>query len=125
MLVGDSMNRNQFESLLCLLREGLPEKRRMYEVHGYRITKGRGYYIFKFEVAINFFFLITCMFNCESPDFLKFLAELCDRKEEMAWWLLCRQLIVHYKSEFIGLGMFYTSNIGVIAASYFCWKTSH
>lgn len=49
MLVGDSMNRNQFESLLCLLREGLPEKRRMYEVHGYRITKGRGYYIFKFE----------------------------------------------------------------------------
>ncbi|KAF7145316.1 hypothetical protein RHSIM_Rhsim04G0004100 [Rhododendron simsii] len=49
MLVGDSMNRNQFESLLCLLREGLPEKSRMYEVHGYRITKGRGYYIFKFE----------------------------------------------------------------------------
>ncbi|XP_057466679.1 protein trichome birefringence-like 5 [Actinidia eriantha] len=49
MLVGDSMNRNQFESLLCLLREGLPNKSRMYEVHGYKITKGRGYYIFKFE----------------------------------------------------------------------------
>ncbi|KAL7193905.1 hypothetical protein ACSBR2_025527 [Camellia fascicularis] len=49
MLVGDSMNRNQFESLLCLLREGLPNKSKMYEVHGYKITKGRGYYIFKFE----------------------------------------------------------------------------
>ncbi|KAJ8751369.1 hypothetical protein K2173_016565 [Erythroxylum novogranatense] len=48
MLVGDSMNRNQFESLLCLLREGLHDKRRMYEVHGHKITKGRGYYIFKF-----------------------------------------------------------------------------
>ncbi|KAE9456593.1 hypothetical protein C3L33_11446, partial [Rhododendron williamsianum] len=84
MLVGDSMNRNQFESLLCLLREGLPEKSRMYEVHGYRITKGRG--------------------------------ELCDGKEEMAWWLLCRQLITHYNSKFIGLGMFCTYNIGVIAA---------
>ncbi|RZC71173.1 hypothetical protein C5167_034372 [Papaver somniferum] len=49
MLVGDSMNRNQFESILCLLREGLLDKSRVYEVHGYKITKGRGYYIFKFE----------------------------------------------------------------------------
>ncbi|KAK2979527.1 hypothetical protein RJ640_015128 [Escallonia rubra] len=49
MLVGDSMNRNQYESLLCLLHEGLPNKSKMYETHGYKITKGRGYYIFKFE----------------------------------------------------------------------------
>ncbi|KAL6520579.1 Protein trichome birefringence-like 5 [Orobanche minor] len=49
MLVGDSMNRNQFESLLCLLREGLPDKSKMYEVHGYKITKGRGFFVFKFQ----------------------------------------------------------------------------
>ncbi|KAK1551320.1 hypothetical protein Q3G72_033849 [Acer saccharum] len=49
MLVGDSMNRNQFESLLCLLREGLANKSRMYETHGRKITKGRGQYIFKFQ----------------------------------------------------------------------------
>ncbi|KAH1216279.1 hypothetical protein AAZX31_13G086000 [Glycine max] len=49
MLVGDSMNRNQFESILCLLREGLHNKSRMYEVHGHKITKGRGYFVFKFE----------------------------------------------------------------------------
>ncbi|EXC13475.1 hypothetical protein L484_003589 [Morus notabilis] len=49
MLVGDSMNRNQFESILCLLREGLQNKSKMYEVRGHKITKGRGYYIFKFE----------------------------------------------------------------------------
>ncbi|XP_038711168.1 protein trichome birefringence-like 5 isoform X2 [Tripterygium wilfordii] len=48
MLVGDSMNRNQFESILCLLREGLPNKSRMYETRGHKITKGRGYYTFKF-----------------------------------------------------------------------------
>uniref|UniRef100_A0A0D9WSV0 Trichome birefringence-like C-terminal domain-containing protein n=1 Tax=Leersia perrieri TaxID=77586 RepID=A0A0D9WSV0_9ORYZ len=48
MLVGDSMNRNQFESLLCILREALPDKSRMFETHGYRITKGRGYFVFKF-----------------------------------------------------------------------------
>ncbi|MBA0783948.1 hypothetical protein Gotri_001582 [Gossypium trilobum] len=49
MLVGDSMNRNQFESILCLLREGLTNKSKMYEVHGYKIAKERGYFIFKFE----------------------------------------------------------------------------
>lgn len=48
VLVGDSMNRNQFESMLCILREGLSNKSRMFEAHGYRITKGRGYYVFKF-----------------------------------------------------------------------------
>ncbi|KAI4335320.1 hypothetical protein L6164_013977 [Bauhinia variegata] len=49
MLVGDSMNRNQFESMLCVLREGLLNKSKMYEIHGYKITKGRGFYVFKFE----------------------------------------------------------------------------
>ncbi|XP_028774169.1 protein trichome birefringence-like 5 isoform X1 [Neltuma alba] len=49
MLIGDSMNRNQFESILCMLREGLQNKSKMYETHGYKITKGRGFYIFKFE----------------------------------------------------------------------------
>ncbi|XP_010913702.1 protein trichome birefringence-like 5 [Elaeis guineensis] len=48
MLVGDSMNRNQYESLLCLLHEALPNKSKMYETRGNRITKGRGYFIFKF-----------------------------------------------------------------------------
>lgn len=55
MLVGDSMNRNQFESMLCVLREGLSDKSRMYEVHGHNITKGRGYFVFKFEVSPLFY----------------------------------------------------------------------
>ncbi|XP_037462527.1 protein trichome birefringence-like 5 [Triticum dicoccoides] len=49
MLVGDSMNRNQFESMLCILRAALPDKSRMFETHGYRISKGRGYFVFKFQ----------------------------------------------------------------------------
>jgi hypothetical protein len=44
------MNRNQFESMLCVLREALPDKTRMFETHGYRISKGRGYFVFKFAV---------------------------------------------------------------------------
>ncbi|WCJ42189.1 TRICHOME BIREFRINGENCE-LIKE 5 [Euphorbia peplus] len=48
MLVGDSMNRNQFESILCMLREGLSNKSKMYEIYGHTITKGRGYFVFQF-----------------------------------------------------------------------------
>ncbi|KAG6598905.1 Protein trichome birefringence-like 5, partial [Cucurbita argyrosperma subsp. sororia] len=46
---GCDLPRNQFESILCLLREGLRDKNRMFETHGYKITKGRGYFVFKFE----------------------------------------------------------------------------
>lgn len=55
MLVGDSMNRNQFESLMCLLREGLSNKSNMYEIHGRRISKGKGYFVFKFQVKLECF----------------------------------------------------------------------
>ena len=51
MLVGDSMNRNQFESLLCLLRESLVNKSRMYETSGHPVSKGRGYFRFRFVVT--------------------------------------------------------------------------
>ena len=62
MLVGDSMNRNQFESMLCLLREGLPDKSKMFEIHGNKITKGRGYYVFKFVVIIYFYIIILLQY---------------------------------------------------------------
>lgn len=63
MLVGDSMNRNQFESILCLLWQGLPNTKRMYETHGYKITKGRGYYVFKFEVCVYGRKYLSCNFR--------------------------------------------------------------
>ncbi|KAK6919833.1 PC-Esterase [Dillenia turbinata] len=47
------MSRNQFESILCLLREGFPDKSRMYETYGCKITKGRGHYVFKFLEGTN------------------------------------------------------------------------
>ncbi len=63
MLVGDSMNRNQFESILCLLREGLHNKSRMYEIHGHKISKGRGYFVFKFEVATPYCILLMFLYD--------------------------------------------------------------
>jgi len=53
------MNRNQFESILCVLREGLQNKSRMYEIHGHKITKGRGYFVFKFVVKFYLAYLVS------------------------------------------------------------------
>ncbi|XP_051141803.1 protein trichome birefringence-like 6 [Andrographis paniculata] len=49
VFVGDSINRNQWESMLCLLMGGIEDPKKVYEIHGRRITKGRGNYCFKFE----------------------------------------------------------------------------
>ncbi|XP_043711230.1 protein trichome birefringence-like 6 [Telopea speciosissima] len=48
VFVGDSINRNQWESMLCLLKVAVTDPKRVYETHGRRITKGKGYYSFKF-----------------------------------------------------------------------------
>ncbi|KAF8401330.1 hypothetical protein HHK36_012264 [Tetracentron sinense] len=48
VFVGDSINRNQWESMLCLLRRAIADPKRIYETHGRRITKEKGNYSFKF-----------------------------------------------------------------------------
>ncbi|THU56546.1 hypothetical protein C4D60_Mb11t18360 [Musa balbisiana] len=48
VFVGDSINRNQWESMLCMLRMALSDPTRVYEARGRRITKNRGNYNFKF-----------------------------------------------------------------------------
>ncbi|KAL3652923.1 hypothetical protein CASFOL_002604 [Castilleja foliolosa] len=49
VFVGDSINRNQWESMLCLLMGGVKDPKKVYEVRGRKITKERGNYCFKFE----------------------------------------------------------------------------
>ncbi|XP_051128076.1 protein trichome birefringence-like 10 [Andrographis paniculata] len=45
---GDSIGRNQWESMLCMLSSVVSDKDSIYEVNGNPITKHRGFLIFKF-----------------------------------------------------------------------------
>ncbi|KAL5863039.1 hypothetical protein ACOSQ3_000553 [Xanthoceras sorbifolium] len=48
VFVGDSINRNQWESMLCMLMGAVRDPKKVYETHGRRITKEKGNYSFKF-----------------------------------------------------------------------------
>ncbi|OMO74306.1 hypothetical protein COLO4_26629 [Corchorus olitorius] len=49
VFVGDSLGRNQWESLLCMLASAVANKDSIYEVNGNPITKHEGFLIFKFK----------------------------------------------------------------------------
>ncbi|GMN48774.1 hypothetical protein TIFTF001_017936 [Ficus carica] len=49
VFAGDSLGRNQWESLLCMLSSAVSNKSSIYEVNGSPITKHSGSLIFKFE----------------------------------------------------------------------------
>ncbi|KAJ0035331.1 hypothetical protein Pint_24396 [Pistacia integerrima] len=59
VFVGDSLNRNMWESLVCALRESLKDKSTLYEVSGRRQFRTQGFYSFIFRD-----------YNC-SIDFIK------------------------------------------------------
>ncbi|PIN19233.1 hypothetical protein CDL12_08086 [Handroanthus impetiginosus] len=59
VFVGDSLNRNMWESLVCSLRASLVDKTRVFEVSDRRQFRSQGFYSFKFKD-----------FNC-SIDFIK------------------------------------------------------
>lgn len=52
VFVGDSLNRNMWESLVCALRHGVADKTRVYEISGRHEFKKKGFYAFLFEVCL-------------------------------------------------------------------------
>ncbi|KAI5419179.1 variant 5, Transducin beta-like protein 2 [Lathyrus oleraceus] len=49
VFVGDSLNRNMWESLVCILRQNVRNKKRVFEISGKREFKKKGVYAFRFE----------------------------------------------------------------------------
>ena len=49
VFAGDSIVRNQWESLLCMLAQGISNQSTIYEEHGSPITKHKGYLSMHFE----------------------------------------------------------------------------
>ncbi|KAJ8758958.1 hypothetical protein K2173_003196 [Erythroxylum novogranatense] len=49
VFVGDSLNRNMWESLVCILRHSIRNKKRVYEISGRTKFKKKGFYAFRFE----------------------------------------------------------------------------
>ena len=50
VFVGDSLNRNMWQSLICSLRMSLVDKKRMVEVSQVRKFRTEGFYSFKVKV---------------------------------------------------------------------------
>eukprot|EP00250_Pteridium_aquilinum_P007765 c17420_g1_i2 orf=676-2574(-) len=89
VFVGDSLNRNQWESMLCLLRESLKDKRRIVQIHGGRISKLPGVYAFKFldyDCKVEFYTSQYLVDKQEGIDQTQFTIRL-DRmdKSERRW----------------------------------------
>ncbi|XP_039006678.1 protein trichome birefringence-like 2 [Hibiscus syriacus] len=47
--IGDSLNRNMWESMVCILRHSVKKKKRVYEISGRTDFKKRGVFAFRFE----------------------------------------------------------------------------
>lgn len=56
VFVGDSLNRNMWESLICILRNSVKDKSKVYEANGRVHFRGEASYSFIFEVLISFSF---------------------------------------------------------------------
>lgn len=51
VFVGDSLNRNMWQSLVCALRESVENKSRIFQIEGRREFRTRGFYSFNFLVS--------------------------------------------------------------------------
>jgi hypothetical protein len=62
VFVGDSLNRNMWESLICILRNSVKDKSKVFEVSGRSQFRAEGSYSFLFQVDMPFFFWLSLAF---------------------------------------------------------------
>ncbi|KAG5603332.1 hypothetical protein H5410_034702 [Solanum commersonii] len=88
VFVGDSIGRNQWESLLCMLSSAVPDKSKIYEVNGNPITKHMGFLIFKFKdfnCTIEYYRAPFLVFQGRPPSGAPRNVKLTLRLDQMDW----------------------------------------
>ncbi|KAK9276853.1 hypothetical protein L1049_006390 [Liquidambar formosana] len=90
VFVGDSLNRNMWESLVCILRHSIRNKKRVYEISGRREFKKKGFYAFRFEdynCSVDFvsapFLVRESSFKGKNGTFETLRLDLMDRTTSM------------------------------------------
>ncbi|XP_016667416.1 protein trichome birefringence-like 2 [Gossypium hirsutum] len=54
VFIGDSLNRNMWESMVCILRRNVKKRKRVYEISERSDFKKKGVYAFRFEAKSSF-----------------------------------------------------------------------
>ena len=68
VFVGDSLNRNMWESLVCILRNSIKDNRKVFEVSGNRKFRAEGSYSFLFQVDMQCFWYSMFCFCFQFPE---------------------------------------------------------
>lgn len=67
VFIGDSLNRNMWESMVCILRRGVKKKKRVHEISGRSDFKKKGIYAFRFEASFLEIPLRCCLLQKALP----------------------------------------------------------
>lgn len=93
VFVGDSLNRNMWESLVCVLRESIPDKTGVYEISGRTEFKKKGFYAFRFEASFWYSLSILLGVNIVMVSHFE-ISQCCNCRIIIVQWTL----LVHHSS---------------------------
>ncbi|XP_051120591.1 protein trichome birefringence-like 10 [Andrographis paniculata] len=88
VFVGDSIGRNQWESLLCMLSIAIPNKTSIYEVNGNPITKHSGSLAFKFrdfDCTVEYYRAPFLVLQSRAPDTAPDRVKMTLKLDRMDW----------------------------------------
>lgn len=61
VFVGDSLNRNMWESLVCILRNSVKDQTKVFEANGRQVFRGEAAYSFIFKVGFVFYLFFQAL----------------------------------------------------------------
>jgi hypothetical protein len=120
VFVGDSINRNQWESMLCMLMGAIRDPKRVYEIHGRRITKEKGNYSFKFVVILQYCSWLSDLFVCGNFECLSLRLFLQDYKCTVEYYVT--HYLVHESKARVGQKRVQTLRIDSIDRGTSRWR---